>query len=187
MEILEFRKIRLSDRYDKKYGAWSRIYEYPLVLDKIKEHNNVDNPKIHNTSWGFEGCHVTFKNDVDDLYIESYHSDIKPSTLPKTGVWDLTKEPNEEFVNNYDVVLNVSTMEEVKFNHITIFNNMLKQVKDGGILVCTFDLPGLQLEKFEGLFKQKIERFDDELDGSVSVTPNNKYEHLSCGLLVIRK
>lgn len=187
MEILEFRKIRLSDRVDKKYEAWSRIYEYPLALDMIDKYKATEAPKLHNTSWGFEGCHVFFKNDIDAIYSDSLHTDIKASNLPKTNIWDLTKTPKDEWLNNFDVVLNISTMEEVNFDHMVIFENMLTQVKDGGILVCTFDLPGLQLEKFEKLFGQKIETFDNEINGSTSELPNHKYKHLTCGLLVIRK
>jgi hypothetical protein len=187
MELLEFRKIRLSDLCDKKYTAWSRIYEYPIVLDIIKKHNTVNHPKIHNTCWGWGGCHTMFKNNLDAISDNCIHSDLKESNLPKTIIWDVTSEPTKEFKNNFNIVINVSTMEEVNFDHLKIFNNLLSQVCDGGLLICTFDLPGLQLEKFESLFNKKIDRFDDEISGDTSKLPNDRYKHLSCGLIVIKK
>lgn len=187
MEVLEFRKITLDDRFDKDYKAWSRIYEYPLVLEMIKKYSDIEDPKIHNTSWGWEGCHVMFKNDLDEISDNCIHSDLKKSNLPKTTIWDLTKEPNDDFKNNFDIVINVSTMEEVNFDHMTIFNNLLGQVITGGLLICTFDLPGLQLEKFETLFDRKIKIFNNEINGGVSILPDNRYKHLSCGLMVIKK
>lgn len=186
MNIIKFRKIILSDICDTKYTAWSRVYEYPLVLDIIEEFNTVKNPKIHNTSWGFEGVHVMFKEDLDSKY-NVLHSDIKSSSLPNTAIWDITSPTPEKYINEFDIVINVSTVEEVNFDHLTIFNNLLKQVKKGGLLIITFDLPGLQLEKFEGFLGQPIERFSNELSGGTSVMPNLKYTHLSCGVLVIRK
>lgn len=68
-----------------------------------------------------------------------------------------------------------------------ILNNLVEQLNDGGILIITFDLPGLQLDSFEKLLKSKIEEFDDEINGGNSHIKNNKYDHLTCGLLVIRK
>ena len=87
----------------------------------------------------------------------------------------------------FDVVLNVSTVEEVDFNHVTILENLLKQVKPDGLLICTFDIPSLQLGEVELFINKEVERFDNELNGSVSVIPNHRYKHLTCGLLVIRK
>ena len=187
IKVLEFRKLRVTDRLDKKYGAWSRIYEYPLVLDVIKKYKNDTDISIHNSSWGFEGCHIIFKDDLDKTYKDVLHTDILPSKIDNTDVYDITKQPPEEYVEKFDVVINVSTVEEVKFDHITIFNNLLAQVKKGGILICTFDLPGLQLRKFEKLFGRKITTFDDDLNGSISANPNPKYKRLQCGLMVVEK
>lgn len=187
MKLLEFRKIRVSDRTEAKYEAWSRIYEYPLVLDTIEKYKDGKDISIHNSSWGFGGCHVTFKDEIESRYRNVIHTDIKPSELANTAVWDITKAPPEEYLNRFDVVINVSTVEEVKFSHVKIFHNLLSQVKEGGILICTFDLPGLQLRKFEKLFGEKIAFFDDELNGAISEFPNPKYKRLKCGLMVVEK
>lgn len=187
MKPLEFRKIRTSDHRDDKYEAWSRIYEYPLVLDAIKKYKNASNISIHNSSWGFEGCHITFKDELEKTYKNILHTDIKSSDLANTEVYDITKSPPDEYIGKFDAVINVSTVEEVKFDHITIFNNLFSQVNDGGILILTFDLPGLQLRKFEKMFGKKIARFDNELNGANSANPNLKYKRLECGLMVVEK
>ena len=89
--------------------------------------------------------------------------------------------------NKYDVVINISTLEEVNAEHITIFNNLLSQVKKDGLLICTFDLPGLQLNKFEELFNQKLKTNNNNLNNLNSKLPNNYLSGLECGLMVIKK
>lgn len=187
MKVLEFRKIQTSDRADKKYEAWSRIYEYPLVLDMIKKYHDSDTLHLHNSSWGFQGCHVTFKNDLDTLTDNCIHSDIKYSSLPNTTIWDITKSCPEEWNNKFDIVLNVSTLEEVSYDHGEIFDNLMKQVRPGGLLICTFDLPGLDINYFENLFKINIQRFDNELNNHNSILPAFSNRNLECGVMVIRK
>lgn len=186
MEILEFRKIKTDDRHDKVFDTWSRIYEYPMVLDMIEKYKTNGDISVHNSSWGYKGCHITFKDILEERYNKVTNTDINISKVPNTGVWDITKE-NKDFKEQFDVVLNVSTVEEVNFDHVTILKNLLKQTKSNGLLICTFDLPGLQLKEVEKFIGKTIERFDNELDGSVSAIPNNNYKHLTCGLLVIRK
>lgn len=187
MIIKEFKKIRRLDLVDAKYNNWSRIYEYPAVLHEIQKFSKEANPKIHNTSWGWEGCHVMFKDDLNSFSSECLHSDLKSSTLPKTTVWNLTTPPLVEWKDSFDFVINISTVEEVNFDHLTIIKNLLYQVKPGGILAITFDLPGLQLEKIEDFVQTKLQSFDDNITGTNSDQPNNRYAHLTCGLLVIEK
>lgn len=191
MELLEFRKLNLSDEYSDKFNdgqAWSRVYEYPIIFNSIKNYykDNTD-ILIHNTSWGFGGVHVTFKNEIDSIYANVIHSDIIPSTLKNTIIYDITTEPTDELINKFDVVINVSTLEEVNFDHIQSFNNLLSQVKEGGLLIITFDYPGLQLEKFESLFNTKLITSETDLCGSNSKLNNEVYGHLSCGLIIIKK
>jgi len=181
MEVLEFRKIRVSDRFEKRFDAWSRIYEYPMVLDMIEKYKPNKDISIHNSSWGHKGCHVTFKNTLEKKYKNVINTDISPSRYPNTGIWNITKE-NKSFEEKFDVVLNVSTIEEVNFDHVTIFNNLLKQVKPNGLVICTFDIPGIQLDKISFHIDKEIERFDDELNGSNSAVPVQKYRSLTCGV-----
>jgi SAM-dependent methyltransferase len=191
MELLEFRKLNLSDEYSEKYNdgfAWSRVYEYQLVLNLLKKYYGENKDiSIHNTSWGFDGIHVIFKNDLDTNYPNTIHSDIKPSNLKNTIVYDITQQPSDELKDKFDVVMNISTLEEVNFDHLKSFNNLLEQVKTGGLLIITFDYPGLQLEKFEKLFNDTLKTTDNDLNGSNSKLVNKHWSHLSCGLIILRK
>jgi SAM-dependent methyltransferase len=190
MEVLEFRKISTNDEYNEYYNdgyAWSRVYEYQLVLDSIKKYYDSESISIHNTSWGFVGVHVLFKNELDKKYSNTIHSDIILSDLPKTTRYDITQEPPENFINSFDVVVNVSTLEEVNYDHIKIFENLLKQVKVGGLLICTFDLPGLQVDKFENLFGKNLTSDEFNLTNHNSKLKNISPSVLECGIMVIKK
>jgi hypothetical protein len=187
MEIIEFRKIYTNDIYDHHFNdgyAWSRIYEYALVLERLQKYSKAED-LIHNSSWGYEGVHIKFKEKLDSLY-NAEHSDIRFSNLPKTFVYNIL-EKSEEMKDKYDIVINISTLEEVGGNHIEIFYNLLDQVKTHGYLICTFDLPGLQIDKFEKLFNKSIESFYENINGSNSQLPNKQCENLNVGLMVIKK
>jgi SAM-dependent methyltransferase len=190
MEIIEFRKITTDDTYNSRYNdgsAWSRVYEYQLVLDNIKKHYNDNLIKIHNSSWGFDGVHVLFKEELDKLYVNTIHSDVKPSNLKNTTIYDITKKEPTEWYENFDVVINVSTLEEVNYNHVDVFNNLYNQVKPGGLLICTFDLPGLQIHEFENLFNKKLVVNGTPLTNHNSKLKNIGPKTLECGIMVIKK
>ncbi len=186
-DILEFRKLTTADIVDMSYvGAWSRVYEYPVVLNLLKKYCKEESV-IHNSSWGFTGVHVIFKQVLDKEFKNTEHSDIKKSSLTNTYVYDITEKCDKRYMENYDAVINVSTMEEVKFDHLQVFNNLLEQVKPGGYFIATFDLPGLQLDKFENLFKKAISLEGEPINGSNSPDPNLRYSHLNVGLMVLKK
>lgn len=191
MKLLEFRKLNLNDTYNDYYNdgyAWSRVYEYELVNQMIIKYGGYNKDyKIHNTSWGFQGIHIKYKNILDELYPSAIHSDILYSDLPKTLVLDITKEPINEMKESFDIVINISTLEEVSHDHLSIFNNLLQQVKPNGLLICTFDLPGLQVEKFETLFNQKLKTSNNDLNNNNSKLKNLSNSILECGIMVIRK
>ena len=100
---------------------------------------------------------------------------------------DITAQPPVKYVNKFDCVINVSTVEEVDADHLAIIQNLLLQVCVGGYLVITFDLPGMQLRKIENLFQRKMECHNLDLNGQNSVVPDLRCSTLSCGLLVIKK
>ena len=195
MKIIDFRLITRNDLFDKKYVAWSRIYEYPYVLNVLTQLGANENSTIHNTSWGYEGCHVTFKNDLDDIYIKTLHSDIKKSSLKNTTVYDITKQPETNLVEQFDFVLNVSTVEEVNYSHVSIIQNLLKQVKVGGYLIITFDyndknttgVGSIQLKEVEKHFNIKLEDNDNKISGINSENIEVRNKLLNCGVLIIQK
>lgn len=187
MKVLEFKSINRSHRFDLDGKFWSRIYEYPLVLDLLDKYNKLTDPFIHNTCWGFEGVHIWFKNILETKYLNVTNSDKMISSEPNTCVYNLQFDPKEKWVEAFDFVLNISTLEEVKGDHIDVFNKSFSMVKPGGYFISTFDLPGLQLPRFEELFGTKYIKAEDAIRGDNSEAPMNHYKHLSCGYMVIQK
>jgi hypothetical protein len=188
-EVLEFRYVDTTDIPDPVLFndglAWSRVYEYPLVLRRLKELARGRGMKVHNTSWGFQGIHVVFKQVLDYAY-DTIHSDIRPSNLSHTMTYSICDaEPALDCV--FDAVLNVSTMEEVPFPPDRIVTNLLRQVKPCGQLICTFDVPGVDLPCLERVLGRKISDADSRLTGTNSIVPNPAYGGLSCGLMVLRR
>jgi hypothetical protein len=187
MKIIDFRKITTNDLYDEDYNdgsAWSRVYEYPLVFETVKRIYK-NNYLLHNTSWGFEGVHILFKNKLEK-HFNVENSDIRDSNMPNTFRYDITTK-NSSLKEKYDIVINISTLEEVDANHIDIFFNLLDQVKNNGYLICTFDLPGLQVHSFEHLFGKKILEDQNSISGKNSKLPNLRFSNLNCGFMFIQK
>jgi hypothetical protein len=197
-EVIEFRFLTTNDDYDLKYEWWSRIYEYKYVLNILKKLGANVTSLIHNTSWGFAGCHLTFKNDLDNMYPQSLHSDIKYSNLKNTMIYDITKPISNSFHNYFDFVMNVSTVEEVNYPTNKIFDNLLQQVKSNGYLIITFDYDinncnsfgqgSMNLSLIENYLNKNIEIMPiNAINGKKSHNPMIKYQNLNCGLLVIKK
>jgi len=197
-EVIEFRFLTSDENYDIKYEAWSRIYEYPYVLQTLKKLGATENSIIHNSSWGFEGCHITFLNDLNNLYSKSLHSDIKYSKLNNTFIYDITQKVDEKYINYFDFVINVSTIEEVNYPNNIVINNLFEQVKPGGYLIVTFDYDknnctsfgngSMNLSCIETLINKKIQPCEgNKINGINSFLPNSDCHHLNCGVLVIQK
>jgi hypothetical protein len=188
-EVVEFRTIDFTDDFDEKWIFWSRIYEYPIMLKAIKQlktKHKIINESIHNTCWGFQDIHKQFKENLEKDYHKIVNSDILESTEKNTMVYDITKSP-KDMVNKFDFVINVSSIEEIFNNHYKTFRNLFDMVKKGGFLIMTFDLPGLQLSKFEKVFKQKMKYTDNPISGANSPIKDLRYKKLKVGFLVVRK
>jgi hypothetical protein len=104
-------------------------------------------------------------------------TDQKKSKLENTEVYDLTHSPKKEWLEKYDFVLNISTLEEIPVGQVDIFQNLLSMVKVGGYLIVTFDIPGLKINEFEEYFNKKFESSDKKISNG----------SLTCGYMVIRK
>ena len=189
MKILEFKYFSTEDSYDLQYNdgyCWSRVYEYKFVTDFLKNDLNIKNKKIHNSCWGWQGVHVTFKNNLESICDNVISSDIKKSDLPNTTVYDITQD-NDVFNNAFDYIINVSTLEEVQANHSDLIQKQLKHLKENGFLIITFDLPGLQLQNVENLCNSKITQSSTLLTNLNSVVQNKDLSLLNCGRLIIQK
>ncbi len=186
-EVLDFSYIDKSFQFDFKWGWWSRIYEYPLVLEQLNKLGLNRDSTIHNTCWGSQGCHILFKDKLEELTSFVVNSDLSPSTVANTTVFDLRKNPPEEWRNHFDFVLNVSTLEEIRFPHLVIFENLLAMVRPGGYLIATFDLPGLDLKMFEELFNSKIKQVQERVNGQNSPYQMSQFGNLEVGFMVVKK
>jgi hypothetical protein len=185
--VAEFRWLDTSDKLDPKWIWWSRIYEYEVVLQSVSELGANPTSRIHNTCWGFEGVHIEFKTILDSSYITT-NSDLRPSHLANTSVWDITKRPPSNWVDFFDFCLNVSAIEEVHYaSHLRIIHNLLQQLKLGGYLVITFDYPGMQLRALEEFLGQKIRSGPSPITGANSARPMKVFESLRVGLLILQR
>ena len=189
-KVIDFRFASNNDVYDEKFvrpKMWSRPYEYRYVNDFINENKNGIKPKIHNSSWGFEGVHVIFRDMLTEIG-ECVHSDISESKVRDTFYYDITTE-NKEFENTFDFVLNVSTIEHIpkEEERKKAINNLFKQVKTNGYLILTFDYPRVNLPEIEELVNEKCVRVESILNGSNSVAVNETYSGLNIVYLILKK
>lgn len=190
MKLIDFSFFSADDPYDIKFTheiCWSRIYEYPFVLQEIKK-TNIPDPWIHNSSWGFRDIHLVFKTWLDCKF-NVIHSDIRDSTFYNTEIWDITKK--SKYSEEFDIIINISTIEEVpKASHIEIIKNHLDQLKYGGFLIMTFDYPGADLDSIEKFVGKKIEKRPIQLNPKNSAMPDLKLglpEEFNVGRMVIQK
>ncbi|MEO0016349.1 MAG: hypothetical protein RL589_830 [Actinomycetota bacterium] len=186
-EVIEFSYIDVGSPFDFKWGWWSRIYEYPLALSFLEKFGVNKESKIHNTCWGSQGPHIVFKNELETISNFVINSDINQSKVAHTTVFDLRKEVPESWLGVFDFVINISTLEEIDFPHVRIFENLLSMVKSGGYLIITFDLPGLHLEMFEDLFGTKISNPPTPVSGDNSPYQMSQFSHLRVGYMVVRR
>ena len=172
-KIVEYRFAEPTDKYDNKYlDNWSRPYEYKFVMDFILEHKQ-EGVKIHNTSCGgHHNVHTIFRDELDKIG-DCIHSDIKMSPIRAIQHYNITHE-SSRFVNKFDFVLNISTIEHLPNNRLTAIENLFKQVKAGGYLIITFDYPGMKITALQPLLKATCVKPRICLTGDTSVSPNSK-------------
>jgi hypothetical protein len=186
-EVLEFCFLDAGLDYDLKYTWWSRVYEYPLVLEKLKLYGVTPNSRVHNSCWGFQGCHILFKEELEALTSFVVNSDIRKSSLPNTAVYDVSRPAPKEWHAYFDFVLNVSTVEEIRFPHVQVIENLLRMCKVRGKLIVTFDYPGIQLSMLEKLLGRTISPAGTPLTGLSSVAPDELWEDLKVGILILER
>ncbi len=189
--VIDFRFANVNDQYDTKYAQkdiWSRLYEYHYAIDFIKgNHGDFERPKIHNSSWGFEGIHSMFRDELDTIG-SCVHSDIVHSAERETVFYDITTE-EKQFENKFQFVLNISTIEHLdsKEKRIAAIENLYKQVVANGYLILTFDYPRVGLSEIEVLVGEKCKFSENPLNGRNSVVQNLNYKDLNIVYLILKK
>jgi hypothetical protein len=186
-KLLEFKLFDPQDPFDIRWEEWSRIYEYEYILNTLTKLGANSDSELHNTCWGFHGVHVKFKEALEKGYPLTLNSDMKKSDLPKTVEYDLTKKPPKNYLNKFDFVVNVSTVEEIDFPHVEVLGNLLSMVKKNGYLIVTFDIPGIQLEMVEKLFGSKLSSTKTTLTGLTSILPNSIHRNLRVGYFIAQR
>lgn len=194
-KVYDYRFCYKLDDYDLIYddgSSWSRPYEYKYITNFIEDKINFNQQKepkikIHNTSWGFEGVHIKFRDNLDQ-YGECLHSDIVKSEYRETYNYNIT-EDEFKFHNNFDFVINVSTIEHLSAEHQKLaLMNLYKQVKVGGYLLLTFDYPRVPLNIINDTFNLKIKNDNlEKLNGNNSIVKNEKYGNLNIVFLTVQK
>jgi hypothetical protein len=185
-DVKEFSFFCESDVNNEMWGNWSRNYEYEFVLRKLEDYGAANNSLIHNSSWGFHGCHILFKDSLEKRYANVFNSDNRFSDIDNTFVLDLKKNIPDELVGRFDFVLNISTLEEIEFSQIWILRNLLRMVKTNGFLILTFDFPGLNIKKFEKLFDLKVHNPPNPLQKDFTSGKGRHY-NLQVGYLILQK
>jgi hypothetical protein len=152
VKVEAFSYFSVDDPVDWQFDCpicWSRIYEYPFAIHNLRG-------SVHNTSWGYEGIHVVFRDWLNANVPDVVHSDM----LNSGGeVWNVTHPPRGEWLGRFDTLLSISTLEEVRGHHVDIVErNFLPQLKPGGRAVITFDALGFQLRQVEGWLGREIDR-----------------------------
>jgi len=187
-EIVEFQTIDRNFVSEIIWGWWSRVYEYPLVINKISQFFNTDLIEIHNTSWGFGPQHIIFKWLLEKKFKAIVNSDINHSNQPNTIIYDILRPPAPEFLEKFSIVLNISTIEELSPElQITAFKNLLAMTCKGGLIIATFDIPGINMESFESLFRMKFTVTSSPITGINSIFPDYRFKDLRCGYFVVKR
>jgi len=186
MKINEFRFIEKNENFiEKKFVNWSRCYEWGYVLSII---NNLENKTIHNTCAGPGEIHKSFHDELNKTNNKIYNSDIFETNVNKNFTNFFKYNILEKNKQKYDLVLCISTLEEIDQNHLEDgFNNLLNQVNKHGRLIITCDYPGANIEKLESIIGLKCKDSNNRLNGLNSVHKQPEYSHLNVILIDITK
>jgi len=156
-KVEDFRFFSESDKKDLKWIEWSRVYEYEFALQVLYPYELVDSAKIHNTSWGFTDLHLAFKEELEKRVSNVVHSDFRKSNEANTTVFDIRGPVPNQWIDKFDLVMNISTLEEIEYSQILVLRNLLSMTKPGGKVLVTFDIPGFRLGTFERYLRRKID------------------------------
>jgi len=175
-----FRLFAPGDPCDPEFQNWSRIYEYPGVLTQLAAMDNGGRLRIHNTAAGGEfACHCQFMERL------ATYDTLNTDLVQRPGVsFHDIREPRPEWSRSFDAVLAVSAIEHLPPDEQRIaVENLARQVKPGGRLILTFDIPGMDLDFLQEMAGRRIARPAVPLNGANSRFADAKWEHLNVGLL----
>ncbi len=185
MKINEFRFLGPDEPFiDRRFLNWSRCYEWGYVLGEVKK---LSPCKIHNTCCGPSSIHKQFHDALVSINADVVNSDLFETQTNKDFKnfikYDLLfKNPSK-----YDLVLCISTLEEIKGKTKQVFDNLLDQVNSGGRLIITCDYPDVEQSILENIIGAKCSDVHVRLNGSTSIYKNHEYSRLNIILIDIEK
>jgi hypothetical protein len=191
MKILQFRYLTTDDAHNIKWFWCSRAYEYPTILNFLKSINRTNEITIHNTAAGYDVGLTALQFIFFEELRNCGFSNVKHSDMEATPTYGIEKfnifSDKDEL--QYDVVLNISTIEHMPIEHqIPSLNNLLSTVKPNGYLVLTFDLPDVNLSTIENWCGCQCEiKPENALNGLNSVYSQPQYANYNFILLIIQK
>ena len=184
--------------FDKKFTHLTRKFEYPFVIEKIKNYLNEKKESqekivIENFSCGWSSNskvgskyghdHESFYHDLTKEFDQ--HAEIRNSDIHQEDELQKDKRSvdvfknfryfdivNSKFEDNEkpDVSLNISVIEHLKRELILkSINNLIENTREGGILIITFDVVGKIREIIESNFNVASEKYDSNLHASSNV------------------
>ena len=184
MQVLEFRFMSKDDYSETKREAWSRVYEYPFVLERLKK-LNLDTPLIHNTGCGWAWVHKDFAMELEKYWSvinsdnQSRDLEFKQSNFIN---YDLLKQCSFKA----DVTLCVSTLEHLD-NQIWALRNLWEATEEWWYLICTFDCPPVNLHIVEDFVLWYCADTPNRLTPKNSIIPHPERDWINVVALVIKK
>ena len=159
MKVIDFSFFAETDPRDAFYANWSRQYEYPWVISRLRAYGA---KSVHNTACGGSmQIHGKFAislgnefNTVNsDVFVDRswFVRDYCDITVPWRG-------------EKFDAVVCVSAIEHIDGHKpIRIIENLLGHVKDDGIALITFDAPPVNFTELENIFGVPCRRVENPI------------------------
>ncbi len=184
-KVNQFRFLSNTETFlDKRFDRWSRCYEWAYVLDIVK---TIQPQTIHNTCCGYHEIHKQFHDCLLELCPNLVNSDISTNEINKSfhnfREYNILEPCSEQF----DLVLCISTLEELPTQIEVVFNNLLDQLKPSGRLIVTCDYPDIDVSQLEDVLHVKCQDVENRLNGMNSFYKQSEHENLNVILMDLTK
>jgi 2-polyprenyl-3-methyl-5-hydroxy-6-metoxy-1,4-benzoquinol methylase len=135
-EVLEYRYLTAEDHHDATWENWSRAYEYPFVLTRLRR------TRVMNVGCGgLMAIHGRWATMLNKTGLEVTHSDIVGAGLISPFTYYDLRKPWDG--PSFDTVIAVSVLEHISYPVDALLDNLFGMVAHGGIMLATMDVPGV--------------------------------------------
>ena len=182
MKLISYKFLSADDFCDLTVKNWSRAYEYPLVLNRVREISTRADKSYsmgHNTACG--GMYPVHREFIKKLmspfhYCEFINSDTW--TLEQVTRWGIDPHQinytiydiREQWESvKFDIVLCISTLEHLESKDvIKAFNCLYEQLNPDGRLLITYDHADIDPEIMKNLVGCYPKKVDNPLTKKTS-------------------